>query len=292
MKVLPCPQRFAHDWVSCPFAHPGERARRRDPRLFAYTGVACPAIKQDGGCELGDHCPYAHNVFEYWLHPTRYCTQMCSDGAGCHRRICFFAHSTEDLRTPACKPFVRPDAVVAAAAAAAAARKRQPAGAGAAAVPPSPPKGAGQPAQQQQQAEQPPQQEAETPEEEHRRVVETVTWLLGRGEFSPEQAAALLRELLPARALEVLQAGLRPGGGTAGAGSSDWHGAEGARRHRWVLTRLSAIQGKRTRNRNTSIHLWVALSPGTLLMAQGAALQKAEWEQARQMPGGWRHTML
>ncbi len=27
---------------------------------------------QTGLCVRGDRCPYAHNVFEYWLHPTRY----------------------------------------------------------------------------------------------------------------------------------------------------------------------------------------------------------------------------
>ncbi len=26
---------------------------------------------QEGTCVRGDNCPYAHNVFEYWLHPTR-----------------------------------------------------------------------------------------------------------------------------------------------------------------------------------------------------------------------------
>lgn len=30
---------------------------------------------QEGTCIRGDNCPYAHNVFEYWLHPTRY-TQL------------------------------------------------------------------------------------------------------------------------------------------------------------------------------------------------------------------------
>ena len=34
---------------------------------------------QDQACVRGDNCPYAHNVFEYWLHPTRYRTQLCND---------------------------------------------------------------------------------------------------------------------------------------------------------------------------------------------------------------------
>ena len=76
---------------------------------------------QEGTCAFGDHCPYAHNVFEYWLHPTRYRTQLCNDGLNCSRKICFFAHSLDELRVPACKPFVSPEGLAAAAAAAAAA---------------------------------------------------------------------------------------------------------------------------------------------------------------------------
>lgn len=56
--------------------------------------------------------------------PRRYRTQLCSDGSKCPRKICFFAHSLEELRTPETKPWVAPDAVVAAAAAAAAERER------------------------------------------------------------------------------------------------------------------------------------------------------------------------
>jgi hypothetical protein len=37
-------------------------------------------------------------VFEFWLHPHRYRTEMCKVGAGCNRRICFFAHKPEELR--------------------------------------------------------------------------------------------------------------------------------------------------------------------------------------------------
>ncbi|DBA82910.1 TPA: hypothetical protein ACH3X1_006700 [Trebouxia sp. C0004] len=75
---------------------------------------------QEGTCVRGDNCPYAHNVFEYWLHPTRYRTQLCNDGTKCRRHICFFAHSLEELRVPTCKPFVPPDALAAATSAAAA----------------------------------------------------------------------------------------------------------------------------------------------------------------------------
>ncbi|KAL4428504.1 hypothetical protein ABPG75_002593 [Micractinium tetrahymenae] len=111
MKVIPCTKRFVHDWTICPFAHAGEKAVRRDPRLHSYTGIACPDMKKTGNCIRGEKCPYAHNVFEYWLHPTRYRTQLCNDGPTCRRGICFFAHSLEELRVPACKPYVSPEAL-------------------------------------------------------------------------------------------------------------------------------------------------------------------------------------
>lgn len=39
-------------------------------------------------------------VFESWLHPSRYRTQLCKDHEKCDRPVCFFAHSVEELRTP------------------------------------------------------------------------------------------------------------------------------------------------------------------------------------------------
>lgn len=109
MKVIPCTKRFVHDWTVCPFAHAGEKAVRRDPRSHTYTGIACPDMKDNGGCIRGDACPYAHNVFEYWLHPTRYRTQLCNDGPTCKRKICFFAHDLSQLRNPKSKPYVSPE---------------------------------------------------------------------------------------------------------------------------------------------------------------------------------------
>lgn len=50
-QVIPCTKRFVHDWTICPFAHAGEKAVRRDPRLHNYTGIACPDMKKVGaGC--------------------------------------------------------------------------------------------------------------------------------------------------------------------------------------------------------------------------------------------------
>ena len=37
-KVRRCCRTRAHDWTECPFTHPGEKARRRDPRRFSYCG--------------------------------------------------------------------------------------------------------------------------------------------------------------------------------------------------------------------------------------------------------------
>jgi len=98
-KVTKCPRTRAHDWTECPFAHPGEKARRRNPQKFVYCGSACPDFRK-GSCKRGDACQYAHGVFECWLHPSRYRTQLCKDAPTCTRRVCFFAHSLEELRQP------------------------------------------------------------------------------------------------------------------------------------------------------------------------------------------------
>eukprot|EP00210_Caulerpa_lentillifera_P007173 g6863.t1 len=98
-KVMPCSKHYTHDWTECPFAHPDEKATRRDPRLFTYVGIDCPNAKNEG-CPQGDQCPFAHNVFECWLHPSRYRTQMCNEPMNCKRKVCFFAHTAEELRQP------------------------------------------------------------------------------------------------------------------------------------------------------------------------------------------------
>lgn len=96
-KVRPCSRAYSHDWTECPFVHPGENARRRDPRKFHYSCVPCPDF-QKGACRRGDMCEYAHGVFECWLHPAQYRTRLCKDGTNCNRRVCFFAHTAEELR--------------------------------------------------------------------------------------------------------------------------------------------------------------------------------------------------
>ncbi|KAK2967830.1 hypothetical protein RJ640_027724 [Escallonia rubra] len=96
-KIRPCSRAYSHDWTECPFAHPGENARRRDPRKFHYSSVPCPDFRK-GQCRHDDLCEYAHGVFECWLHPAQYRTRLCKDGTNCARRVCFFAHKLEELR--------------------------------------------------------------------------------------------------------------------------------------------------------------------------------------------------
>ncbi|OWM87416.1 zinc finger CCCH domain-containing protein 47 [Punica granatum] len=96
-KVKPCSRAYSHDWTECPFVHPGENARRRDPRKYPYSCVPCPDFRK-GSCPKGDACEYAHGVFESWLHPAQYKTRLCKDETGCARKVCFFAHKPEELR--------------------------------------------------------------------------------------------------------------------------------------------------------------------------------------------------
>ncbi|GER45378.1 zinc finger CCCH domain-containing protein 30 [Striga asiatica] len=96
-KVRPCSRAYSHDWTECPFVHPGENARRRDPRKFHYSCVPCPDFRK-GACRRGDMCEYAHGVFECWLHPAQYRTRLCKDGTSCARQVCFFAHTHDELR--------------------------------------------------------------------------------------------------------------------------------------------------------------------------------------------------
>lgn len=96
-KVKPCSRAYSHDWTECPFVHPGENARRRDPRKYHYSCVPCPEFRK-GSCPKGDACEYAHGIFECWLHPAQYRTRLCKDETNCTRRVCFFAHKPEELR--------------------------------------------------------------------------------------------------------------------------------------------------------------------------------------------------
>lgn len=108
-KVRRCARARSHDWTTCPYAHPGEAARRRDPRRVAYAGEPCPDFRRRPGaaCPRGASCPFAHGTFELWLHPSRYRTRPCRAGPACRRRVCFFAHAAGELRAAA--PHKGPD---------------------------------------------------------------------------------------------------------------------------------------------------------------------------------------
>ncbi|XP_077242950.1 zinc finger C-x8-C-x5-C-x3-H type family protein [Tasmannia lanceolata] len=96
-KIKRCSKTRSHDWMECPYAHRGEKARRRDPRKFNYNGIACAEFRR-GTCHKGESCEFAHGVFEFWLHPARYRTRACKSGKYCQRKVCFFAHTSEQLR--------------------------------------------------------------------------------------------------------------------------------------------------------------------------------------------------
>ena len=99
-KVDKCPHEDCiHDTEACPYVHPGDKSRRRNPGVVSYQPVPCPHFRK-GNCRLGDACPLSHGVFECWLHPIKYRTQLCTTGSKCSRDLCFFAHSLDELREP------------------------------------------------------------------------------------------------------------------------------------------------------------------------------------------------
>lgn len=52
------------------------------------------SLTQQGAfaCPLGDSCTMAHHIYEMWLHPLRFRSELCRKGPTCDRTICFFAH--------------------------------------------------------------------------------------------------------------------------------------------------------------------------------------------------------
>ncbi len=47
-QVAECQNKEPHDWTLCVFAHPGEKARRRDPAVYKYVATACPDFRKVG----------------------------------------------------------------------------------------------------------------------------------------------------------------------------------------------------------------------------------------------------
>lgn len=102
-----CPSCFAEGRLS-----PGRRmsagARGEWPawRRCALNSLVLWAL---GGCTLMTHLQqrvadparcFCLQVFETWLHPSKFCTVMCTEGQACKRKVCWFAHSPEELRAP------------------------------------------------------------------------------------------------------------------------------------------------------------------------------------------------
>lgn len=51
--------------------------RHRTCTQLLYIKYLTDICMQTGTCSRGDLCPYAHGVFECWLHPSKYKTQVC-----------------------------------------------------------------------------------------------------------------------------------------------------------------------------------------------------------------------
>ncbi|KAK3217681.1 hypothetical protein Dsin_011651 [Dipteronia sinensis] len=97
-KIKRCTKLQSHHWNDCPYAHRGERAQRLDPRKVSYSAILCRSYRT-GNCPKGNYCEHSHDLFEYWLHPDRYRTRPCNAGMFCQRKVRFFAHTAEQLRS-------------------------------------------------------------------------------------------------------------------------------------------------------------------------------------------------
>eukprot|EP00775_Hariotina_reticulata_P001762 gene1762-2102_t len=84
-KVDDCKRLDKHPRGSCPFAHPGDVARRRHPSR--YQALLCPEIRAKKVCPRLEECQCSHSAFEFWLHPDRYRTSMCERGTRCNRPV-------------------------------------------------------------------------------------------------------------------------------------------------------------------------------------------------------------
>jgi hypothetical protein len=76
----PDPRRTLRRRNTCPYAHPGEKARRRSPAGQAYQAACCPDVRRRGRCPRGGACPWAHSVFEIHLHPAKFRTKVVGLG--------------------------------------------------------------------------------------------------------------------------------------------------------------------------------------------------------------------
>lgn len=67
--------------LQCPFAHPGEKAKRRCPKRYRYSGTACPEFRRVGAAAwlISSCCPPGHcPCLTLWC---------CTIGAACFRSL-------------------------------------------------------------------------------------------------------------------------------------------------------------------------------------------------------------
>ncbi|GAA0139266.1 hypothetical protein LIER_00848 [Lithospermum erythrorhizon] len=93
---------FPHAASTCPLVHKGQ-TRRRDPITYKYFPKLCPNI---GDCD--DYCDYAHNIYEYCLHPKIFSRSRCIYGLKCKTYPCLFAHNPAKLLALMKPPLPRP----------------------------------------------------------------------------------------------------------------------------------------------------------------------------------------
>lgn len=83
-KTLWCPIGVQHDWVTCPYAHSYQDARR--PVCLGYGVKLCPHWNRKQTCAdylqrcpLGLRCPYSHGRKEQLYHPHFFKTAVCRE---------------------------------------------------------------------------------------------------------------------------------------------------------------------------------------------------------------------
>nr|XP_024397833.1 zinc finger CCCH domain-containing protein 35-like [Physcomitrium patens] len=62
----------SHDWTEGPFAHPGEKARRCNPRRYEDSETACREFRKRELSERRCVRVWVHLSIEYWLHLAGY----------------------------------------------------------------------------------------------------------------------------------------------------------------------------------------------------------------------------
>lgn len=99
-KVHACTITSQHDERTC-FFHHNISDRRRDT-VDNYLPITCHGYHKKAcevGCKHGDACMYTHSPYEIRYHPLQFKTRLCPYAyeSTCTNRICFYAHSLEEL---------------------------------------------------------------------------------------------------------------------------------------------------------------------------------------------------